>query len=108
MKAIIKFTGQKAIMEDIDMNTVISVDLARIAKKYPNTCGKVDEAGTPANMLASNSIDTNASTVKLKCKDSAKMALDITLPWNQAESEFAKISGTPEIDVVLAGVVGSN
>ena len=72
----------------------------------PNTFGKADEPGSYANMLSTGSLDRSASTVKLKCKDSAKMALDITLPWNQAEAEFAKIRGTPEIDIVLAGIVG--
>ncbi len=105
-KVILKISGQKAISEEIEMESVISQDLARIAKKYPNTFGKADEAGSYANMLATNSLDQSASTVKLKCKDSAKLALDVTLPWSQAESEFAKLSGTPELDIVLAGVVG--
>lgn len=103
---ILKITGQKAISEEIDMEAVISQDLIPIAMKYPNTFGKADEPGSYANMLNTGALDQSASTVKLKCKDSAKMALDITLPWNQAEAEFAKISGTPEIDVVLAGIVG--
>ena len=107
-KVILKISGQKAISEEIEMGTVISKDLARIAKKYPNTFGKEDEAGSYANMLSTDSLDQSSSTVKLKCKDSAKMALDVTLPWNQAEAEFAKISGTPELDIVLAGIVGTN
>ena len=105
-KVILKITGQKAISEEIEMGTEISQDLARIAKKYPNTFGKAEEAGTYANLLSTNSLDTSASTVKLKCKDSAKIALDLSLPWNQVEAEFAKLSGTPELDIVLAGVVG--
>ena len=107
-KAILKLTGQKAIMDVIHTDVVIVEDLAAIARKYPGTFGNPDDAGSYANMLATNSLDQSASTVKLKCKDSAKMALDITLPWNQAEAEFAKITGTPEIDIVLAGIVGNN
>lgn len=105
-KVILKISGQKALSEEINMSMVISQDLARIAKKYPNTFGKTDEMGSYANMLTTGSLDQSSSTVKLKCKDSAKMALDVTLPWNQAEAEFSKISGTPELDIVLAGVVG--
>ena len=105
-KAILKLTGQKAISEEIEKEAVIAQALARIAKKYPNIFGKADEAGSYANMLANNSLDQSSSTVKLKCKDSAKLALDITRPWNQAETEFAKINGIPEIDIVLAGIVG--
>ena len=105
-KVILKISGQKALSEEIEMGTVICQDLARIAQKYPNTFGKPEEVGSYANMLTSNALDQAASSVKLKCKDSAKMALDVSLPWNQAEAEFAKISGTPELDIVLAGVVG--
>lgn len=107
-KVILKISGQKAIQDTIQMDAPIADDLNRWAPKYPNTFGNPNESGSLANMLATKSFDANASTIKLKCKDGAKMALDITLPWNQAESEFAKIGGTPEIDILLAGIVGTN
>lgn len=106
IKAIIKISGQKAVAVLIDKKRIICEDLADIAVEHANVFGKADEAGTLANMLKSKSIDTDASTIKLKCKDGAKMALDFMLPWDQAETEFAKISGTPEFDINLAGVVG--
>ena len=108
-KIIIKIAGQKAIQDVAHMDMPIANDLnENWAPKYPNTFGKAGEEGSLASMLANKSYDTNASTIKLKCKDSAMMALDITLPWNQAEVEFSRISRTPEVDIMLAGVVGSN
>ena len=109
MKIICKMSGQKAIKDVAHMNMVIADDLnENWAPKYPSTFGKPGENGTLANMLATKSFDANASIIKLKCKDGAKVALDITLPWNQKEAEFSKIDGTPEVDILLAGIVGTN
>ena len=104
--AILKTAGQKAIKEEVDMNAIIRSDLLRISKKYVSTFGDPEQAGSWSNLLATNSMDQSASTVKLKLKDSAKMTLNINLPWNQAENEFAKITGIPEIEIYLAGIVG--
>ncbi len=105
-KVVLKISGQKALMESIDLNAVIAQDLSRISKKYPATFGKAEETGSYANLLETKAFDATATTIKLKCKDGAKISMDINLPWNQCQAEFDKISGTPEIDILLAGVVG--
>ena len=107
-KVMCKLTGQKAFVDVLNLEVPLYEELKRLALKHEGCFGKTDDPNTFSYMLVNNALDKNSSTVKLKCKDSAKMALDISLPLNQAEAELAKISGTPELDITLAGVVGSN
>lgn len=106
-KVVLNISGQKAISEEIEMEAVIHKDLARLAPKYPNTFGRADDSNSYAYKLINVTFDKNQSTVKLTCKDGARMALDMMLPWNQAEAEFAKINGAADVELTLAGTVGA-
>ena len=106
-KAIFKVMGQKAVMVNIHPEMNVIDDIRQIVPEYPGVFGKADEQGTFANLVITGTLDKSASTVKLRCKDSAKIALDLDLPWNQVKAELEKIEGPAEIEIIIAGVVGS-
>lgn len=108
MKAIINIAGQKKVAMNIKPERVIREDLAEnaVRPEFQNAFGKLEDEKSLTSILVNNTIDTSLSTFKLTCKDGAKLALDFNLPWNQAEAELSKVSGTPEFTLYLAGVVG--